>query len=77
MTFPVLSIVVVFLAASFAIVIHRLASRFDRDAVAAEWLDGFSLESYAPMRRLLDQSDFEFLEKATRLPSGSRKTAAR
>jgi len=63
MTLPVLSIAVVFLAAAFGFVIHRLTSRFDRDAVAAEWLDGFSLESYAPMRRLLDQSDFEFLRK--------------
>jgi hypothetical protein len=63
MTLVVLSIAVVFLVAAFGIVIQRLTSRFDRDAVAAEWLDGFSLESYAPMRRLLDQSDFEFLRK--------------
>ena len=63
MTLPVLSIAVAFLVAAFAFVIHRLTSRFDRDAVAAEWLDGFSLESYAPMRRLLDRSDFEFLRR--------------
>jgi hypothetical protein len=63
MTLSVLSIAVVFFVAAFAFVIHRLTSRFDRDAVEAEWLDGFSLESYAPMRRLLDQSDFEFLRK--------------
>ncbi len=35
----------------------------DPAADPGEWLDGFSLESYAPMRRLLDQSDFEFLKK--------------
>jgi hypothetical protein len=63
MTFPVLSIAVVFLAAAFVFVFHRLASRVDPEAGAAEWLDGFSLESYAPMWRLLDQSDIEFLRK--------------
>ena len=63
MTFAVLSIAVVFLAGAFAFVFHRLASRFDPEAAAVEWLEGFSLESYAPMRRLLDQSDFEFLRK--------------
>jgi len=63
MTLPVLSIAVVFLAAAFAFVFSRLASRVDPEAGAAEWLDGFSLENYAPMRRLLEQSDFEFLKK--------------
>jgi len=63
MTFPVLSIAVVFLAAAFALVFYRLASRVDPEAGAAEWLDGFSLDSYAPMWRLLDQSDIEFLRK--------------
>ena len=63
MTIPVLSIAVIFLAAAFAFVFHRLTSRFDPEAVAIEWLDGFSLESYAPMRRLLDQGDFEFLKR--------------
>jgi hypothetical protein len=63
MTFPVLSIAVVFLAAAFVFVLHRLASRVDPEAGATEWLDGFSLESYAPMWRLLDQSDVEFLRK--------------
>jgi hypothetical protein len=62
MTF-VLSIAVVFLAAAFVFVFHRLASRVDPEAGAAEWLDGFSLESYAPMWRLLDPSDMEFLRK--------------
>jgi hypothetical protein len=63
MTFSVLSIAVVFFAAAFAFVFHRLASRVDPETGAAEWLDGFSLESYAPMWRLLDQGDIEFLRK--------------
>jgi hypothetical protein len=63
MTFSVLSIAVGFLAAAFVFVLRRLASRVDPEAGAVEWLDGFSLESYAPMWRLLDQSDIEFLRK--------------
>ncbi len=61
MTFPLLSIAVVSLAAAFALLFFRLASRFDSKAISAEWLHDFSLESYAPMRRLLAQCDFEFL----------------
>ena len=60
---PVLSIAVLGLAAAFAFVFYRLASRFDPKSVTTEWLDAFSLESYAPMRRLLDQSDIEFLKR--------------
>ena len=63
MTLPALSIAVVFLAGAFAFLFHRLATRFNGEALDSEWLDGFSLESYAPMRRLLDQNDFEFLRK--------------
>jgi hypothetical protein len=63
MTLTALSIAVVFFAAAFAFVIHRLTSRFNPESVVADWLDGFSLDSYAPMRRLLDQSDFDFLKK--------------
>ena len=63
MTLLALSMVVAILLASFAILFHLLASRLDRASDAGEWLDGFSLESYAPMRRLLDQSDLEFLKK--------------
>jgi hypothetical protein len=50
-----------FLAACFAGLFWRLASRFDAQNCTAEWLDGFSLESYAPMERLLGSSDLEFL----------------
>ena len=51
---------------AFAILFFRLASRFDPKLATAEWLDGFSLERYTPMERLLDASDFEFL--ASRCP---------
>jgi hypothetical protein len=49
------------LAACFAGLFWRLASRFDAEQCTAEWLDRFSLESYAPMERLLEKSDVEFL----------------
>jgi len=39
----------------------RLASRSDNQASTVEWFESFSLDSFAPMERLLDQSDFEFL----------------
>ena len=61
MTFPALSIAVVFLMGTFAFLFYRLASRFSPEPDAAEWLDNFSLESYAPMARLLDRCDFQFL----------------
>jgi hypothetical protein len=49
------------LAACFAGLFWRLASRFDAQDCTAEWLNRFSLESYVPMSRLLDKRDFEFL----------------
>ena len=49
------------LAACFAGLFWRLAARFDARYCTAEWLDGFSLESYAPMERLLGKDDAEFL----------------
>ncbi len=63
MTLLVLSIAVVVLVAALATLLYQLASRLDPAYDAIEWLDGFSLESYAPMRRLLMQSDIEFLKK--------------
>jgi len=63
MTLAALSIAVIFLAAALAFVLHRLTSRFSEEALDAEWLDSFSVENYAPMRRLLDQSDLEFFKK--------------
>jgi hypothetical protein len=63
MTLAALSIVVIFLASALAFVLHRLSSRFSPEAVDADWLDSFSVENYAPMRRLLLQGDLEFLKK--------------
>ena len=44
------------------ILFFRLASRLDTPNANADWLERFSLENYAPMERLLDASDFRFLE---------------
>jgi hypothetical protein len=56
-----IALVLTLLAACFAGLFWRLASRFDARQCTAEWLDGLSLESYAPMERLLDKSDVAFL----------------
>lgn len=58
--FPMV-LVLAFLAASFAGLLWKLASRFDAAQCTAEWLDSFFPESYAPMERLLDKGDLEFL----------------
>ena len=55
-------IVIVSLLACFAGLFWRLASRFDAQQCTAEWLDGFSLERYAPMERLLQKGDLAFIE---------------
>jgi hypothetical protein len=56
-----ITLTIVTLAACFAGLFWRLASRFDARQCTAEWLDGFSLDSYAPMERLLEKGDAEFL----------------
>jgi hypothetical protein len=56
-------VVIALVIASFAFLFLRLASRFDAHASSPEWLDEFSVETYAPMERLLDASDFEFLAR--------------
>ena len=61
MTFPILSVAVVLVVAAFVFLFSRLASRLDSEATSPEWLQDFSLDSYAPMGRLLAQGDFEFL----------------
>jgi hypothetical protein len=63
MMLPALSISVVFLVAAFAFLLYRLTSRVSPEALDAGWLESFSVEDYAPMRRLLDQSDLAFLKK--------------
>jgi hypothetical protein len=54
-------IVIALLAGCFAGLFWRLASRFDAQQCTAEWLDRFSVKSYAPMERLLDSNDLAFL----------------
>ena len=74
-------LVTAFLLAVFLFLFRRLASRVGPEAVMADWLDSFSIETYAPMARLLDQKDFDFLaaqpgydpEIAKRLLSERRK----
>ena len=56
-----IAIVILLLAACFAGLFWRLASRFDARQCTAEWLDSFSLESYAPMERVLGNEDIAFL----------------
>jgi hypothetical protein len=73
MTLTALTIAVAFLAAAFVFLLYRLISRFSPEVLDAEWLDNFSLENYAPMRRLLDQSDLEFLKKQPGFHAGLAK----
>ena len=54
---------VALLIAVFTVLFARLASRLDKGASSAEWFESFSLDSFSPMERLLDQSDFEFLSR--------------
>jgi hypothetical protein len=63
MMLPTLSIAVVFLIVAFAFLLYRLTSRLSPEALDEDWLESFSLENYAPMRRLLNQSDLEFLKR--------------
>src|SRR6266849_858010 len=56
-------VVVAFLSAAFGWLFGRLASRSDNRACTAEWFESFAMDSFAPMERLLDQSDFEFLSQ--------------
>lgn len=51
------------LGAGFIVLLRMLASRSDMTGSAAEWMANFSLESYAPMERLLDERDFVFLSR--------------
>jgi hypothetical protein len=46
-----------------AFLIHRMATRLDPEVNCEGWLDQFSLDSYAPMSRLLDERDYVFLKK--------------
>ena len=67
--------VVILTALSIALfaLFRRLASRLDAEACTAEWLDNFSTADYAPMQRLFDEKDYEFLASQ----SGYRPEIAR
>jgi hypothetical protein len=56
-----IAIFLIFLASGFAGLFWRLASRFDARQCTTEWLDAFSVDSYAPMERLLGNADAGFL----------------
>ena len=56
-------IVVALLIAAFTLLFWRLTSRLGGQACTAEWFESFSLDSFAPMERLLDRSDFQFLSQ--------------
>ena len=59
---PVMLVAVaILLLVTFIGLFFRLASRLDSRKASPAWLEEFSLESYAPMERLLDASDFRFL----------------
>jgi hypothetical protein len=58
-----MGIIVALLSGAFVFLFWRLASRSDNQASTVEWFESFSLDSFAPMERLLDQSDFEFLAR--------------
>jgi hypothetical protein len=57
------AIIATVLIAAFGLLFRQLASRSNDQAFTAEWFESFSLDSFAPMERLLDRSDFEFLAK--------------
>jgi len=56
-----IALAVVILTAVLIALFRRLASRFDAEGFTPEWLDNFSTANYAPMQRLSDEKDFEFL----------------
>lgn len=53
--------VVLLLAAIFASAIGQLFRRPTVTDCSLEWLDEFSIESYRPMERVLNEGDYEFL----------------
>ena len=52
---------VTFLGGGFAILFSMLTARLEAGDCSPDWLENFSLESYAPMERLLERSDIDFL----------------
>ena len=62
-TILIAAFVVGFLIVAFTLLFWRLASRSDNQASTADWFESFSMDSYAPMERLLDPGDFDFLAR--------------
>ena len=49
------------LAATLAILVHKISRQGNSLPVTAEWIDELSIERYRPMMRLLDGGDVAFL----------------
>ena len=62
--------VVLLLAAIFVSLICQLLRRRMPGEYSLEWLSEFSVDSYRPMERLLDQRDYEFLATQPGFHSG-------
>lgn len=65
---------VALVGAAFWILLGKLAGRSGANPPDPAWLSRFSLDTYAPMERLLDRTDFEFLESQ---PGSSPKVVKR
>jgi hypothetical protein len=63
MTLWFVLLIVLSLAVAFGLLIRRLSSRADSPVQADEWLDTFAIETYAPLGRLMDDADYEFLAR--------------
>ncbi len=59
----VILIVILIAIAGFAWMVARLVRPAGSGAVSLEWLDEFSMEKYAPMERLVHDTDYEFLSR--------------
>jgi len=58
------ALIAAFLAVAFGLLFRALSSRGDSLAQNGEWLEDSSIETrYAPMARLLNEADYEFLAK--------------
>jgi len=57
----VVAAAVVVVLVALVVVLWRLARRYDAASCTPAWLETFSMDRYAPMERLLDPSDLQFL----------------
>jgi hypothetical protein len=64
MILPLVAMAAGFLAVAFGLLFRALSSRGDSPAQDREWLEDSGIEArYAPMARLLNQADYDFLAK--------------